>query len=460
MKKDMPQRPPLSVKIIYALGQLGWSLTSFGAANLLVYFYFPPETGESVAFPVYIYQGALFGLIAVLGLINSGSRLFDAITDPLIANWSDKKVSAFGKRRLFMAWSALPFALFSFLIFYPISATSTTINTTWLFFTIFAFFLFMTAYVVPYTALISELGHHPDDRMLISTLISVTWALGFLIGNSAYALQSHFSQTMSATTAFQSIILAYALIGLIFMLLPVFFLAENKYCQQKPATQSPYKALASAFQNGNFTIFIFSDLLYWLALTFIQLGVGFYITVLMELDVGFASLFMGIGFLASFVLYVPINLLVKKWGKKRLMSLAFIAFSIVFGFTFAFPWLPLPKMSIFYTLAILSAFPLATFGIIPNAIIADIVHEHEAKTGEQQAAMFYGTRNFMMKMGIMLANLIFPSLLLLGKSTENPMGVQVSTLCALVFCLAGYFVFRQFKETLPKIEEAPIDHLG
>lgn len=442
----MPLRPTTATKIIYALGQLGWSLTSFGAANLLVYFYFPPETNETAAlFPNYIYQGALFGFIAVLGLINFGSRIFDGITDPLIANWSDKKVTAFGKRRWFMAWSALPFALFSFLIFYPISADVTT-NTIWLFFTVFAFFFFMTLYVVPYTALISELGHHPDDRMSISTLISVTWALGFLIGNSAYVLQGYFEQSRSSTASFQTAIACFATVGLVFLLIPVFFFSENKYCEQQPATNKAIDALVTTFKNINFRYFIISDLFYWLSLTFIQLGVGFYTTVLMELDKGYASAFMGIGFFTSFLLYIPINFAVKRWGKRRLMVIAFLAFSLVFGLTFSIQWLPLPRMVIFYTLAVLSAFPLATFGIVPNAIIADIVHEHADKTGEQQAAMFYGTRNFMMKMGIALANLIFPSLLLLGKSIEQPLGVQLSTIAALVFCLLGYAVFLRYEE--------------
>ena len=448
-----PQRPTLSVKIIYALGQLGWSLTSFGAANLLVYFYFPPEISESTAaFPNFIYQGALFGIIAILGLINFGGRIFDGITDPLIANWSDRKESNFGKRRFFMAWSALPFALFSFLIFYPISASVIT-NTIWLFFTVFSFFLFMTIYVVPYTALISELGHHPDDRMSISTLISVTWALGFLIGNSAYALQGYFESTMPSTQAFQAAIACYAIIGFIFLLIPVLFLKENKYCLQKTTNNDTLAALSSTFQNRNFRFFIISDLLYWLSLTFIQLGVSFYITILMGLDKSYATGFMTIGFLSSFLLYVPINMLVKRWGKKRLMILGFWAFSLVFACTFAIEWLPLPRMLVFYALAILSAFPLATFGIVPNAIIADIVYEHEAKTGEQQAAMFYGSRNFMMKMGIALANLIFPSLLLLGKSIDNPLGIQLSTLLAVIFCLVGYWVFLQYEETIVELKK-------
>ena len=64
----------------------------------------------------------------------------------------------------------------------------------------------------------------------------------------------------------------------------------------------------------------------------------------------------------------------------------------------------------------------------------------------QQAGMFYGVRNFMMKLGASLANLIFPSLLLLGKSTENPMGVKVSAILAVVFCLVGFFIFTRYKE--------------
>ncbi len=442
----MPQRPPLSIKIIYALGQLGWSLTSFGAANLLVYFYFPPETGDGAGiFPSYIFQGALFGFIALLGLINFGGRIFDAFTDPLIANWSDTSTASFGKRRSFMAASALPFALFSFLIFYPISSNLNT-NTLWLFFTVFAFFLFMTLYTVPYTALISELGHHPDDRMLLSTLLSVTWAMGFLIGNSAYALQGFFEASMSPTQAFQTAIACFAGLGLVFMLFPVFFLNESKYCLQKPTQGTAMASVRSVFSNLNFRYFTFSDLLYWLALTFIQLGVSFYITILMGLEKEYATGFMTIGFFASFALYVPINMLVKRWGKKQLLIIAFWVFSLVFGFTYISTFLPLPKMFVFYSLALLSAFPLAAFGIVPNAIIADIVYQHEASTGEQLAGMFYGVRNFMMKMGIALANLIFPSLLLLGKSVDNPFGVQLSALCATVFCIGGYLLFRQYQE--------------
>jgi GPH family glycoside/pentoside/hexuronide:cation symporter len=97
-------------------------------------------------------------------------------------------------------------------------------------------------------------------------------------------------------------------------------------------------------------------------------------------------------------------------------------------------------------MAILSAYPLAAFGIIPNAIVADIIYQHEQQSGQQQSAMFYASRNFMMKAGISLANLIFPSLLLLGKSVENPLGLQVAAGLAFIFCIAGWIIFSRYQE--------------
>lgn len=441
-------RPPLRVKIIYALGQLGWSLASFGAANLLVYFYMPPEGEQAALFPTYIYQGAILGIMTLIGLINFGGRVLDAITDPLIAHWSDQNTSKMGRRRYFMAISAVPFALFSFLVFYPPVDGVSQWNSIYLLVMVFLFFISLTAYVVPYTALISELGHQQEDRLLISTLVSVTWAVGFLIGNSAYALQGVFADSFgySNTEALQAVVLTFSSIALVFMLIPVFFLNEKKYAYQQPSNISLRESVREIAQNINFRYFAISDWMYWLALTFIQLGVGYYVVTLLQLEEGFATLFLTIGLLGSFVLYVPVNMLAKRKGKKWLVSIGFVAFSVLFGLTSVMDQLPFPAMTSLYLLAILSTIPLAIFSILPNAIIADIIYQHEAESGNQQAGMFYAVRTFMMKLGISVANLIFPSLLLLGKSVDNPFGVKLSAVFAMVFCVVGLLVFLRYRE--------------
>ena len=227
------------------------------------------------------------------------------------------------------------------------------------------------------------------------------------------------------------------------MLVPVFFLKENKYAQQQKEQISPLKSLKSVWGFLPFRRFVIADMLYWLALTFIQTGVSYYIIVLMGLEKSYASQFMVIAFIVSLMCYGLVNFLVPRFGKKAILSLAFILLAAIFGVTSFSSFLP--SKPIFYLLAITSGFPIAVFSIVPNAIIADMVHLYQDSSGKQLSAMFFGVRNFGMKFGMSVANLIFPSLILLGKSAENPLGVQLAAGLAFFICLSGYFIFRTVK---------------
>lgn len=442
----MPVKPGLPVLILYSMGQLGWSLASFGVGNLLVYFYMPPEQGTPI-FPSLVFQGAVFGLLTLIGLLSAGGRVLDGVIDPIIANWSDRKRSALGKRRWFMLLAALPFALFATLVFYPPDASESAANLFWLAIVIALYYFFFALYVIPYNALMAELGHTPADRLLISTILSITWALGFVLGNSAYALQGVFeAQGKTPVAAFQSAMVLLHGVALIFLLLPAIFLKENRYARQVPSEHGLKESLIAVFSNRNFRWFLASFLLYWLALSFIQLGVGFYTTLLLGLDKSMAFNFSVLSFFASFLLYFPMTLLVKHWGKRRTMLLAYLIFAGLFGLLIFVRSIPLPKVWMLYGLAIVAAMPLAIFGILPNAIIGDEVEREERESGKQLAGMFFGVSAFTMKMGVSLASLIFPSLLLLGKSAENYTGVQCTALAALVFCLFGYWTFKKYQE--------------
>ena len=73
---------PLSKLVLFAMGQFGWSLSSFGVFNLMNYFYMPPESGKVALFPTYIYAGRIFGILTALGVITAVARAFDAVTNP------------------------------------------------------------------------------------------------------------------------------------------------------------------------------------------------------------------------------------------------------------------------------------------------------------------------------------------------------------------------------------------
>lgn len=442
----LPVRPGLNILILYAMGQLGWSLASFAVGNLLVYFYMPPEQGTPI-FPSLIYQSAVLGVLTLIGVVSAGGRVLDGIVDPIVANWSDRKESSFGKRRWFMRLGAVPFALFATLVFFPPESSESATNFFWLAIIIALYYFFFAFYVIPYNALLAELGHTPQDRLLISTLLSVSWALGFVLGNSAYALQGVFENMgQSPVQAFQNTVILLHAIALVFMLMPALFLNEKRYARQAPSEHGIHESISAVFKNRNFRWFLASFLLYWLALTFIQLGVGFYTTLLLGLDKSMAFTFSVLSFLTSFLLYYPMSFLVKKWGKRRAMLIAYLIFGAIFAVVAFVKLIPLPKTWLLYGLAIAAAAPLAIFGILPNAIIGDEVEREERESGKQLAGMFFGVSAFTMKVGISLANLIFPSLLLFGKSSDNPLGVQCTALAALVFCLAGWWAFGKYRE--------------
>jgi len=58
---------------IFSLGQMGWSLSLFCISSLLTYFYLPPVGADGASvFDTRIYQGTVFGVLTLIGVINFG----------------------------------------------------------------------------------------------------------------------------------------------------------------------------------------------------------------------------------------------------------------------------------------------------------------------------------------------------------------------------------------------------
>ncbi|MEO5666924.1 MAG: MFS transporter [Bdellovibrionota bacterium] len=446
MKSQEPEKLPFSLVIVFALGQFGWSLASFSVANLLTYFYMPPEdsAGHGI-FPSFIPQGAILGSLTLLGLLAFSSRLFDAVKDPFIAHLSDRNESRLGRRRFFLMIGATPLALFSLLVFTPPDLAISTANSVWLVFTMLAFYISFSLYVTPFNALIAELGHTPEERLNISTWISVTWALGFALGNQVYGLQGWVASTwqLSSTEAFRAVVASFAGASWILMLMPVIFIDERRYASFATSSEKIIDSLKATLGDRNFRLFLGSDLFYWLSLTFIQLGMSYYILVLLQLPASKLSLLMLMLFALSFVFYAPVNMLAKKFGKKPLILTGFGLLAVVFALASQLGRLPFSPELQAYALAGLASLPLAIFGILPNAIIADLAQEAAERTQSNRTGMYYGTRTLTMKLGISAANLVFPSLLLAGKGVGHDAGIRLTAYAAVAFGFVGLlFYFR------------------
>jgi Na+/melibiose symporter-like transporter len=80
------------------------------------------------------------------------------------------------------------------------------------------------------------------------------------------------------------------------------------------------------------------------------------------------------------------------------------------------------------------------------ALTGDIAEQDCKETGVAKNASYYGFKTFMMKLGVAITSLIFPSLLLLGKTPENSFGVRMTAVVCIIASVLAYVVMSRFKE--------------
>jgi GPH family glycoside/pentoside/hexuronide:cation symporter len=403
---------------IFAVGQLGWSILGGLINAWLVTFYLPTSGDVAKGAPFFLPTGAIFIGLTILGIISFVCRIFDAVTDPLIASMSDRSKNPNGRRIPFMRRAAIPFAVIAVLVFCAPVETISAINIVWVLGFLILFYLFMTMYCTPYNALISEFGKTQEDRMYISTAISATFFVGTLLSYIPFVLAPMLRGAIGASFpwSYRICFIVLAILALVCMLIPTFKLKEREFVDVQPTTEksNTVKSLIKTFKNKEFLKFSGSDIAYFIALTLFQTGLPFFVKVSMKLDESWAMYFLGGMTVLSACFYPIVSKLVAKFGKKKLVITGFVGLALAYIVTALIGVIPgfegmLPGILI----VVISAFPMALLGIIPQSIIADVAEEDAILTGEKREGMFFAARTFAMKMGQSVAALVFTSLAIL-----------------------------------------------
>ena len=87
---------------------------------------------------------------------------------------------------------------------------------------------------------------------------------------------------------------------------------------------------------------------------------------------------------------------------------------------------------------------MAIFGILPQAMVADVAEYDAKKTGEKRQGMFFAARTFCFKLGQSIAMLMFTSIATIG--VESGIGYRLVAIIAAVFCLIGGIILFFFNE--------------
>ena len=456
--------------IIFALGQLGWSMLGGIISAWLVTFYLPTSTdmkpiadGGNGATQFIIPGLVIGGFLTVIGLITALSRIFDAVTDPLIASLSDRSKNKRGRRIPFMQVAAIPFAVVTVLVFCaPVNAVSGW-NIAWISIFIVLFYTFMTMYCTPYNALISEFGKTQEDRMFISTAISLTYFAGTLLAYTPFVFAGLLRGSVGNSWAYRICFIVLAVIACVCMLLPTFLLKEREFVDSKPSNENVFKSLTSTFKNKDFRTFSISDIMYWVGLTLFQTGLPFFVKVSMGFDEFMVMVFMGGMTVLSACFYPFVTKVVMKFGKKKLVIAGFLGLAICYsiaGVSSIPGFLPdqgnanILSWVFGGVIMIISALPMALLGIIPQSMVADVAEAEARATGQNREGMFFAARTFAMKFGQSLAMLLFTSLAIIGATidtsqndiTATKLGMMIVAIVAVVFCVLGAVILLFYRE--------------
>lgn len=452
---------PLSKQIYYAIGQLGWSTLVNLIGLQLVYFYLPPT---AAGIPIFITQAIFLVVLNAIVLIAASGRLFDAITDPIIASMSDHSRHPRGRRIPFMLYGAAPAALFCFLMFTPPVSGISAWNIVWLLVMQALFYLALTVYVTPFFALLPELSRNESDRLNLSTWISITYALGIVLASQTPAIAAALGGALGLDSVVRSLQLSFAIVcvlALVFMLVPVWTIDERIYSDSQPSDIPLLQALRQTFRNPHFLYYVVADFSYFTSIMIINTGLLYYVTVLLVQSEQLVSALLPVTVVVSFLFYPLVNVLARRVGKKVLVTASFFGMSLIFAVVyFLGDALPLPYVTQAYVVVLLYALPLAFLGVLPNAILADIATHDALATGEPKEGMYFAARTLAQKFGQTFGVLLFAALTTFGRDVGDDLGIRLSGVVGFVLCALAGVIFLRYQERRVLAEIKAMETLG
>lgn len=430
------------------MGNLGIALITGLHMLHLVYFFIPPQ---DTGIPYLIPQSALFIGLTALGLIIGGTRLLDAVLDPIIANFSDRLNHRLGRRIPMMRAAAIPFAICHVLVFLtPINDTVSTINVIWVFAFLTLSAVFFTSYAIPFYSLMVDLAKSSHDKVDLGTISSSLWFLGFLAVHFAPWGWTSLAEATNLPTA-QSMQLTFtgiAALGAICLAVPAFLIDESRVKSSASiSTKAPLlQSLKHVLKNKNFRYYLSANTLYSVATTIYEAGLIYYITVLARQEAqvqGFVALAGGLLTLACYPL---VNIGAKRYGKKQLLQISLFLFAGTFCINSVFGVFDNSFLILIAMLLIIAPFAQASFGILPQVMTSDCAAYDASKTDEDHAGMYMAANGFFSKVGRSIGAILLTSFLLFGKDIGDDMGIRIAALFGGAVSILGAFLLVRYNE--------------
>ena len=398
----------------------------------------------------------LFIAPAVMGVIFSISRIWDAVSDPIAGYLSDRTTFKFGRRRTWMLISFIPISFGFMAVFSPPESMQGQSLDLWMMIAILSFYSAITLLNVPHMALGAELSEDYHERTRLFGVRHIGFTLGSILALVSMSLLISEENNPDGDVRQLAGSLAFYAIGA--MSLMIFFavskLKENPEFQNR-VNKNPFKAFRDVWINPHAKILII--VLFIENLGGAVIGVlTLYVTQYIVEAPAWAPLIIFAYMLPSALsvpLWIPLS---RRFGKIRLwvFSLAFTGIS--FGGIFIIPFLDsiTDRLIVMFIGAALGGMAAGCGGAIGPSVKGDVIDYDEYLTGERKEGSYFAALNFVFKSatGIMLLVTGFV-LQFSGFIPNQPQTMEVKIalislygLVPLVFySLGAYLLYKKFK---------------
>jgi GPH family glycoside/pentoside/hexuronide:cation symporter len=354
------------------------------------------------------------GLAAVAIFVG---RSWDYINDPLVGYFSDRARTRWGRRRPFLLFGSLPFALaFAMLWWLPPLDTQLALAAYYA----LAYIIYevaATLIYMPYFALTPELTLDYDERTSLTSYRMFFSIAGSLVAFTLpLAMVGSFSQENASRIFLMGLV--FGLASALGMLITFLGTRERQEHQQQEQPRL-IESLRAAFKNRPFVFSTAIYLLTWMAVTIVEATLLFFVKYVLEREEQSNLIMAAIFVVAIFAL--PLWEWASRHLNKRLAYAVGIAFWAVVQIVLITLG-PSTPLSIILFMAALAGIGVSAAHVIPWSIIPDAIEWDELQTGERHEGMFYSLVVLMKKIA---TSLTLPlALLLLDASGYVPNAAQ------------------------------------
>jgi GPH family glycoside/pentoside/hexuronide:cation symporter len=369
-------------KLLYGFGDTGFSLT-----HTIIGAYFAIFLTDVVGIAPRIVAAAIFV-----------GRSWDYINDPLIGHISDRTRTRWGRRRPFLLFGPVPFALAFVLLWFrpPLEsqlALAVYYALAYVLFDALATFVYM-----PYFALTPELTSDYDERTALTS-----YRMFFSIAGSLVAFTVPLFIVGTFTPDNAPRVLQMGLIFGLVSALPLWFTffgtrERQVYMEQK--RPNLLQSLRAALKNRPFVFGMVIFLLTWVAVGILESTLLYFIKYVAQRE-SHSDLIMAVIFVTGIVALPFWEWASRRWDKRRAYA-AGIAFWAVVQLVMitvnASTGLPLIMF-----LCVLAGIGVGAAHVLPWSIIPDAIEWDELYTGERHEGVFYSLITLMQKVATSIA---------------------------------------------------------